>query len=164
MALHWIWDYYWKHLVLESASTDQKNDTPNACQKLALRCLKEDNLEKRKILLSDLRGHGETAVLVALGTIIEEARDAQLLHRAVSLSREVLNPDRLATEETETTDRTRDFELVRSELEEKRQQLQDADHLSDQAIADASQDADVDLPSWSRHDAHTWVPKPIGIV
>ncbi|KAK3373872.1 Las1-like-domain-containing protein [Lasiosphaeria ovina] len=160
LALDWIWDYYWKHLLLlpePAAAAASLSDgdssrlavssSDSECRGLVMRYLETapEQDSTRAALLADIQRLDEAEVLTTLDSITDSTTDSRVLRRSVLLARELLEASPAAATPQGTArpatssgmeldhghDLSRDIEHIRAELGKTWQEVKDVGERHD---------------------------------
>lgn len=169
-ALAWIWDFYWKDLIpvednpREGSQSDPRKD-------LLVRYFREEDDAVKLGLQKQLRSWDEAALLRALADLAGSAEEPRIILRALQLSRTVLEGGfelplmgtAMVTPSAPQTPKTRDLEVVRTELQTLHEELEAFRIELVEQPGDVSDETSSRSVGWTRYQG-TWTPKPIGVV
>lgn len=167
-ALAWIWDFYWKDLIpVEDNPGEGSQSAPR--KDLLVRYFREADDTEKLGLQKQLQSWDEAALLRTLADLAGSAEEPQIILRALHLSRTVLEGGSeltgtlMVTPGAPQIPKTRDLEVVRSELQTLNDEFEATRAESVEQPGDVSDEASNRSVGWTRYQG-TWTPKPIGVV
>lgn len=165
-ALAWIWDFYWKDLIPVANNTGEGSQS-DPQKDLLVRYFREEDDTVKLGLQKQLQSWDEAALLRALADLAESTEEPQIILRALQLSRTVLEGGFdftvTVTPGAPQTSKTRDLEVVRTELQVLNEELEATRVEPVEQPDDVSDEASSRSVGWTRYQG-TWTPKPIGVV
>ncbi|KAI1195147.1 Las1-like-domain-containing protein, partial [Nemania serpens] len=166
-ALAWIWDFYWKDLIpVEDNPGEGSQSAPR--KDLLVRYFREADDTEKLGLQKQLQSWDEAALLRTLADLAGSAEEPQIILRALHLSRTVLEGGSeltgtlMVTPGAPQIPKTRDLEVVRSELQTLNDEFEATRAESVEQPGDVSDEASNRSVGWTRYQG-TWTPKPIGV-